>query len=77
AASLRVIASLISPVMTHAPKEIFTQLGLDPATLAIADLQLADLPAGAQVVAKGTPIFPRVDMDAEVEFLKGKMTKSA
>lgn len=76
AASLRVIASLISPVMTHAPKEIFTQLGLDPATLAIADLQLADLPAGAQVVAKGTPIFPRVDMDAEVEFLKGKMTKS-
>ncbi|WP_288612779.1 methionine--tRNA ligase [uncultured Lactiplantibacillus sp.] len=76
AASLRVIASLISPVMTHAPKEIFTQLGLDPVTLAIADLQLADLPAGAQVVAKGTPIFPRVDMDAEVEFLKGKMTKS-
>ena len=76
AASLRVIASLISPVMTHAPKEIFTQLGLDPATLAIADLQLADLPAGAQVVAKGTPIFPRVDMNAEVEFLKGKMTKS-
>ena len=76
AASLRVIASLISPVMTHAPKEIFTQLGLDVDTLAIEGLQLADLPAGAQVVAKGTPIFPRVDMDEEIAFLKAKMTKS-
>ncbi|MFB9769566.1 methionine--tRNA ligase [Lactiplantibacillus modestisalitolerans] len=76
AASLRVIASLISPVMTHAPKEIFTQLGLDINDLAIADLKLSDLPAGAQVVAKGTPIFPRVDMDEEVNFLKTKMTKS-
>ncbi|WP_047999891.1 methionine--tRNA ligase [Lactiplantibacillus herbarum] len=76
AASLRVIASLISPVMTHAPKEIFTQLGLDVDTLAIADLKISDLPAGSQVVAKGTPIFPRVDMEVEIEFLKGQMTKS-
>lgn len=76
AASLRVIASLISPVMTHAPKEIFTQLGLDINDLAISDLKMSDLPAGAQVVAKGTPIFPRVDMDEEIDFLKSQMTKS-
>ncbi|AVK64365.1 methionine--tRNA ligase [Lactobacillus sp. CBA3606] len=76
AASLRVIASLISPVMTHAPKEIFTQLGLDPASLTLAALKFSDLPAATQVVAKGTPIFPRVEMDAEVDFLKGQMTKS-
>ncbi|AVK61799.1 methionine--tRNA ligase [Lactobacillus sp. CBA3605] len=76
AASLRVIASLISPVMTHAPKEIFTQLGLDPASLTLAALKFGDLPAATQVVAKGTPIFPRVEMDAEVDFLKGQMTKS-
>ncbi|GEO67420.1 methionine--tRNA ligase [Levilactobacillus spicheri] len=76
AASLRVIATLISPVMTHAPKEIFTQLGLDPATLALKGLQFADLPAGEQVVAKGTPIFPRLDTEEEVDFIQGQMTKS-
>lgn len=76
AASLRVIATLISPVMTHAPKEIFDQLGLDVATLTMTDLALADLPAGKQVVAKGTPIFPRIDVQEEVDFIQGKMTKS-
>ncbi|WP_024747950.1 methionine--tRNA ligase [Levilactobacillus namurensis] len=76
AASLRVIATLISPVMTHAPKEIFAQLGLDPATLSMENLALADLPAGKQVVAKGTPIFPRLDTDEEVDFIQGQMTKS-
>jgi len=76
AASLRVIASLVSPVMTHAPKEIFTQLGLPVDEISLIDLKFSDLPTGATVVAKGTPIFPRVDMDAEVDFLKGQMTKS-
>jgi len=76
AASLRVIATLISPVMTHAPKEIFAQLGLDPATLSLVDLQLADLPAGERVVAKGTPIFPRLDAEEETDFIQGQMTKS-
>lgn len=76
AASLRVIGSLISPVMTHAPKEIFTQLGLDPESLSLTDLKLSDLPAGNQVVAKGTPIFPRLDMEKEVDFLKSQMTQS-
>lgn len=76
AASLRVIATLISPVMTHAPKEIFAQLGLDPATLDMVDLNMADLPAGKQVVAKGTPIFPRIDVKEEVDFIQGQMTKS-
>ncbi len=73
AASLRVIAELISPVMTHAPKEIFEQLGLDEA-INLKDLRIEDLPAGAKTVAKGTPIFPRVDVDEEVQFIKDQMT---
>lgn len=73
AASLRVIAELISPVMTHAPKEIFAQLGLDE-PIDIKHLDIADLPAGAKTVAKGTPIFPRVDVEEEVNFIKNKMT---
>lgn len=75
AASLRVIAELISPVMTHAPKEIFQQLGLTEA-INLKELRFADLPAGGQCAAKGTPIFPRVDVDEEVDFIKAQMTKN-
>lgn len=77
AASLRMIAYLLSPVMTHAPKEILAQLGIEyDAETNLNDLKLADLPAGNKVVAKGTPIFPRRDADEEIEFIANQMTKS-
>ncbi|WP_283679312.1 methionine--tRNA ligase [Lentilactobacillus sp. Marseille-Q4993] len=75
AASLRVIAELISPVMTHAPKEIFEQLGLSE-EINLKNLDYFDFPSGEKVVAKGTPIFPRLDTDEEVEFIKQQMTKT-
>ncbi|MBB1062650.1 methionine--tRNA ligase [Limosilactobacillus fastidiosus] len=74
AKSLRVIAALIQPVMTHAPKEIITQLGLEGTNLDLAELQFNDFPENAQVVAKGTPIFPRLDVKEEVEFIKSQMS---
>ncbi len=52
AAGLRVIAELISPVMTHAPKEIFTQLGIKE-DINLKNLRFEDVPAGAKCVAKG------------------------
>lgn len=76
AASLRVVAVLLQPVMTHAPKQIFEQLGLDIADMQIAGLAFADLAAGAQVVKKGTPIFPRRDAEEETSFIAGLLTKS-
>ncbi|KRM94772.1 methionine--tRNA ligase [Lentilactobacillus senioris] len=76
AASLRVIAELISPVMTKAPVAIFEQLGLNE-TIDLANLSYADLPANAHVVAKGTPIFPRLDAEEEIAFVAGQMTKSS
>ena len=76
AASLRLVAILIQPVMTHTPKEIFAQLGLNSDDLAIQGVSYFDLPAGAQVVAKGTPIFPRLDVEEEQEYIKSKMTKN-
>ena len=74
AKSLRVTAALIQPVMTHAPKEIVTQLGLEGTNLELTDLQFNDFPETAQVVAKGTPIFPRLDVKEEVEFIKSQMS---
>lgn len=76
AASLRLVAILIQPVMTHTPKEIFAQLGLNSDDMAIQGVSYFDLPAGAQVVAKRTPIFPRLDVEEEQEYIKSKMTKN-
>ncbi|MFR0607685.1 methionine--tRNA ligase [Limosilactobacillus balticus] len=74
AKSLRIIATLIQPIMPNAPKQIVEQLGIEETNLSLTDLQFNDFPAEAQVVAKGTPIFPRLDVKAEVEFIKSKMT---
>ena len=76
AESLRIIAILIQPVMPKAPVEIFNQLGLDTNKMDLQGLQFGEISPDTQVVAKGTPIFPRLDVKEEVEFLKNKMTKS-
>ncbi len=76
AASLRLAAIMLQPVMTHAPQEIFTQLGLPTGQVMLTDAKYDDLPAGGHVVAKGTPLFPRLDVDEEVAYLKGKMSKN-
>lgn len=76
AASLRVIAILLQPVLTHAPKEIFAQLGLAAGNMNIDSVSFFDLPANSQVVKKGTPLFPRLDTDEEIEYIKSKMSKN-
>ncbi|KAF0342285.1 methionine--tRNA ligase [Pediococcus acidilactici] len=76
AESLRIIAILIQPVMTQSPAKIFGQLGLDPATMELQGLHFGEIPAGTKVVEKGTPIFPRLDIEKEAAFLKGQMTQS-
>ena len=76
AASLRLIALLISPVMTQTPHRIFKQLGLSAEKIDLRDPKLSDLPAHSKVIAKGVPIFPRLDKKTEVDYIKSKMTKS-
>ncbi|MGR6561445.1 methionine--tRNA ligase [Pediococcus pentosaceus] len=76
AESLRVIAILIQPMMTQSPAKIFAQLGLDVNQLELQGLKFGEIPANTKVVEKGTPIFPRLDVEKEVEFLKNQMTQS-
>ena len=76
AESLRVIAILIQPMMTQSPAKIFAQLGLDVNQLELQGLKFGEIPADTKVVEKGTPIFPRLDVEKEVEFLKNQMTQS-
>ncbi|MBF7129084.1 methionine--tRNA ligase [Pediococcus pentosaceus] len=76
AESLRVIAILIQPMMTQSPAKIFAQLGLDVNQLELQGLKFGEIPADTKVVEKGTPIFPRLDVEKEVELLKNQMTQS-
>ncbi|MFD1670540.1 methionine--tRNA ligase [Agrilactobacillus yilanensis] len=75
AESLRVTALMIQPIMPAAPKEMFSQLGLDFENDAHQDLTFGQAPANIKVVAKGEPIFPRLDVEEEVAYIKAKMAE--
>ncbi|WP_270523884.1 methionine--tRNA ligase [Streptococcus anginosus] len=71
-ASLRVVAHLIQPFMMTTSNAIMEQLGLGT-DFDLENLDLAELPTGLTVVAKGTPIFPRLDMEEEIAYIKEQM----
>lgn len=74
AEALRLVAHLSRPFMTQAPAKIFEQLGLnDQMNLDFTQLVYGAFPAGASVVAKGTPIFPRLDAELEVTYIQEAM----
>ena len=73
AASLRVVAHLIQPFMMNTSNAIMEQLGLG-LNFDLENLTLAGFPENITVVAKGTPIFPRLDMDEEIAYIQSQMT---
>lgn len=77
AESLRIVAILLQPVMTETPKKIFEQLGLDSETMNMESIHFGEFPTEIRVVAKGTPIFPRLEIDTEVTYIQKKMTQNA
>jgi methionyl-tRNA synthetase len=72
AESLRIVAVLLQPFMRATSQAIFRQLGLG-----VLEPKLSDLSFGheftAPVVSKGEPIFPRLDTDEEVAYIKAQM----
>ncbi|UQD50660.1 methionine--tRNA ligase [Bacillus methanolicus] len=74
AESLRRIAILLQPFLTRTPHKIFEQLNIQDETLTSWDSldQFGIIPEGTKVV-KGEPIFPRLDIQEEVDFIKAKM----
>ncbi|MBL7574218.1 methionine--tRNA ligase [Staphylococcus saccharolyticus] len=73
--NIRFAAVLLQPFLTHAPREIFKQLNIN-------DLKLSQLESlehyGAltepiTVIEKPTPIFPRLDTEAEIAYIKASM----
>lgn len=77
AESLRISAILLQPIMTQVPVKIFKQLGLNPENMNLKGLHFGEFPEGTKVVAKGTPIFPRLEIEAEVTYIQKKMAEGS
>lgn len=77
AESLRQTAVFIQPFMTKAPKQITEQLGLSPESLTWESLDDSEsIPIGTKVVEKGVPIFPRLEVEPEISYIREQMLGS-
>ena len=78
AESLQQIAVMLQPFMTETPKRIIEQLGLDERFLAWETIETFGntIPLNTKVVKKGTPIFPRLDSEIEISYIRDEMRGS-
>ncbi|MGE7604786.1 methionine--tRNA ligase [Peribacillus sp. NPDC097675] len=74
AESLRRTAVLLKPFLTQTPEKIFAQLGIQDEALKVWDslVEFGQIPSGTSVL-KGDPIFPRLEMEEEVQYIKEQM----
>lgn len=76
AESLRISAVLLKPFLTKTPDKMFEQLGIEDAGLKEwgSLTEFGQLP---QIkVSKGVPIFPRLEVEEEVQYIKEQMQGS-
>jgi methionyl-tRNA synthetase len=79
AETLRRAAVMLQPFLTRTPKKIFEQLNVNQEELTSWESleEFGMIPAGTNVVKKGEPIFPRLDISEEVEYIQEKMRGTA
>lgn len=73
--NIRFATVLLRPFLTHAPREIFKQLNINDESLNEFDSlqQYGALTAPIMVIEKPQPIFPRLDNEAEINYIKESM----
>lgn len=78
AESLHQIAVMLQPFMTTTPKRMIDQLGLDDKFLAWDTIATFGntIPANIKVVEKGIPIFPRLENEVEITYIREEMRGS-
>lgn len=78
AESLRQTAILLQPFLTRTPNKIFDQLNVNNPGLTNWESlgQFGLIPEGTKV-QKGEPIFPRLDLEEEIAYIKEKMQGAA
>lgn len=73
--NIRIIAVLLRPFLTHAPKQIFTQLNINtPELFELESIETyGALTEPIRVSDKPQPIFPRLDSTVEIDYIKESM----
>ncbi|CAG2129258.1 methionine--tRNA ligase [Staphylococcus epidermidis] len=73
--NIRFATILLQPFLTHAPREIFKQLNINNPDLHQLDSlqQYGMLSEAITVTEKPTPIFPRLDTEEEIAYIKESM----
>ena len=72
AENLRIAGSLLQPFMRATSAKIFEQLGMEERSFSLENLSFG-YSFTHPVVAKGQPIFPRLDVEEEVAYIKLQM----
>ncbi|ERF49276.1 MULTISPECIES: methionine--tRNA ligase [Staphylococcus] len=77
--NIRIVAVLLRPFLTHAPYQIFEQLNINDTKLHELESieSYGHLTAPITVVSKPTPIFPRLENEAEIAYIKASMQPPA
>lgn len=72
--SLRIIGTLLRPFFVETPAKIAAQLGLDlEEDMAWSALEFGQFPENRQVIKKGEPLFPRLDVEEETSIIQKEM----
>ncbi|MDK7935762.1 methionine--tRNA ligase, partial [Lactobacillus crispatus] len=73
--NIRFATVLLRPFLTHAPREVFKQLNINsPELFELASLErYGALKQPVMVTEKPSPIFPRLDTEAEIAYIKASM----
>ncbi|KIJ85752.1 MULTISPECIES: methionine--tRNA ligase [Staphylococcus] len=73
--NIRIIAVLLRPFLTHGPKQIFSQLNINaPELFELESIeQYGALTEPIMVSGKPEPIFPRLDSEVEISYIKESM----
>jgi methionyl-tRNA synthetase len=77
AESLRITAVLLKPFLTDTPNHIFNQLGIEEESLKAWDSITSFGQINKTQVNKQAPIFPRLEVEEEVQYIKEQMKGSA
>ncbi|RXK26229.1 methionine--tRNA ligase [Bacillus velezensis] len=77
AESLRISAVLLQPFLTQTPEKMFAQLGVEDQSLKAWDSIQTFGQLKNTKVKKGEPLFPRLEAEEEVAYIKQKMQGTA
>lgn len=73
--SLRITAVLLQPILLHTSKAIAEQLGFSEEDVAFDEVSFVKHDEPNTVVKKGTPIFPRLDVEEEAGVIQSWMSQ--